>query len=527
MMRRTLPLFVTIVLVVAGLQTGAFGAATAAPVAPAASTIEWGRCADPSLRAEGARCAMLAVPLDYDDPTGPTIRIALSRVRHTVPDASYQGVMLVNPGGPGGSGLWWAALGQYVPDGAGDAYDWIGFDPRGVGASRPAISCNPNYFHGDRPPYVPTTQKLEDKWLARTEGYAAACGESAAELLPHMTTVDAVMDMESIRVALGVEQINYFGFSYGTYLGQVYATLYPGQIRRAVFDGTVDPTNVWYEANLLQDIGFDRNIRIWFAWLAEHRDVFRVGRTENAVARRFFGAQEALKEDPAGGVVGPAEWNDAFLYAAYYQSVWTWLGKVFSGWVNEQRVNRLIGAYEWADGPGDDNGYAVYSAVQCTDTQWPQDWETWETDNWAVHEQAPFATWNNAWYNAPCLFWPAPAGTATTVVGDETPVLMISETLDAATPYEGSLTVRSVFPNAVLIAEPGGITHAGSLYGNACVDDPIAAFLATGELPERLPGEGPDVECEPLPPPVPSSAAHASRPADLLEARLLPLVALR
>ena len=99
----------------------------------------------------------------------------------------------------------------------------------------------------------------------------------------------------------------------------------------------------------------------------------------------------------------------------------------------------LIAAYQWADGPGDDNLFAVYSAVQCTDVQWPQDWQTWLDDNWAVHEEAPFETWANAWFNAPCLFWGAPAGVPTTVVGDTTPVLMINETLDAATPYEGSL----------------------------------------------------------------------------------------
>jgi hypothetical protein len=95
-----------------------------------------------------------------------------------------------------------------------------------------------------------------------------------------------------------------------------------------------------------------------------------------------------------------------------------------------------------------------------------------------------------------------------TVVGDDTPALMISQTLDAATPYEGSLHVRSLFENAALIAEVGGITHAGSLGGNACVDDRIAAFLATGELPARLPGDTADVECEPLPHPRPRIPAR-------------------
>ena len=498
---------------------------SSATAASEVAAIDWARCADPSLHEAHARCAMLDVPLDYDDPSGPQIQLAISRVRHTVPEEEYQGVMLVNPGGPGGSGLWFAALGQYVPDHAGDAYDWIGFDPRGVGSSQPSLSCLPKYFHGDRPPYVPRTQELETKWLARSERYADACEANAPELLPHMSTIDTVQDMDTIRQALGVEQVNYFGVSYGTYLGQVYATLYPGKIRRAVFDATVDPRNVWYEANLLQDLGFDRNIHIWFEWLAEYRDIYQLGRTEEAVARRFYDEQRALDREPAAGVVGPDEWNDAFLYAAYGQWAWTYLGEVFSGWVHHDAVNKLIRAYEWADAPGNDNVFAVYNAVQCTDVQWPQDWETWREDNWAVYEQAPFVTWNNAWFNAPCLYWAAPASVPVAVTGDTTPVLLISETLDAATPYEGSLYVRSVFPNSVLIAEPGGTTHAGSFSGNACVDDRIAAFLATGELPARQPGGEADLECDPLPQPVPSSErGQAHRPDDALAARLIPFV---
>jgi pimeloyl-ACP methyl ester carboxylesterase len=526
-MRRTVAMLASVSLVAVGLAV----AATASPVvardrSPAvvasADQIVWTRCEDESLREAHARCAMLEVPLDYADPGGPTILIAISRIRHTVPDDEYQGVMLVNPGGPGGSGLGLVTLGQYVPDDADAFYDWIGFDPRGVGASEPSISCLPNYFHGDRPPYVPRRAEIEQRWLARSEQYADACEEDAAELLLHMSSMDSARDMESIRVALGEEQINYFGFSYGTYLGQVYATLFPGRIRRAVFDAVVDPRNVWYEANLQQDVAFDRNINIWFEWIAEHRDVYHLGKTGAAVSRLFYDEQRALRREPAGGVVGPSEWADAFLYAGYYQVLWTYLGDVFASWIHDGALRKLIGAYVFADGPGDDNGFAVYNAVQCTDVQWPLDWETWLEDNWAVHEEAPFYTWGNVWFNAPCLFWAAPAGVPTTVVGDSTPILLINETLDAATPYPGSLYVRSVFPNSVLVAEPGGTTHAGSLYGNVCVDDRIAAFLATGELPDRLPGEGPDLECEPLPPPEPDGDRFPSALDELLMARLLP-----
>ena len=269
--------------------------AAAAPKAPRAA-IAWGRCDDASLRKAGAKCAMLDVPLDYSNPGGTQIQIALSRVKHTTPIGQYQGVMLVNPGGPGGSGLGLATLGQYVPKNAGDAYDWIGFDPRGVGSSVPAISCIPDYFHGDRPPYVPVTKKLVTTWRTRSEHYANRCDANASALLQHMTTIDAAKDMDSIRQALGVAQINYFGFSYGTYLGQVYATLFPGNIRRAVFDANVDPRNVWYQANLNQDIAFQRNIEIWFRWVAKYNRTYHLGKTGAAVEKQYYAVARAHEE---------------------------------------------------------------------------------------------------------------------------------------------------------------------------------------------------------------------------------------
>ncbi|MFB3737779.1 MAG: alpha/beta fold hydrolase [Candidatus Velamenicoccus archaeovorus] len=528
-MRRPVAVLATVALIALGFQavasaspatTGRSGSATVASV----GTIAWGRCDDPSLRQAHARCAMLDVPLDHADPTGTQIQLALSRIKHTVPDDQYQGVMLVNPGGPGGSGLGLVTLGQYVPNGAGDAYDWIGFDPRGVGSSVPSLSCIPKYFHGDRPPYPPTSQTILDTWLSRSERYADACAANGAELLPHLTTIDAARDMDGIRQALGADQINYYGFSYGTYLGQVYATLFPGKLRRAVFDSNVDPRAVWYQANFDQDIAFQTNIEIWFDWVAQYRNVYHLGRTGNAVERRYYDVWAALKRHPAGGIVGPSEWDDIFLFAGYYQFLWTYLGGVFSDYVHHDAVKRLINAYRSFDGPGNDNGFAMYLATECTDAPWPTDVQTFLDDNAAVDEQAPFFTWGNAWFNAPCVFWSVPAGTPVTVTGDATPVLLIDETLDAATPFTGSLYVRSVFLNSVLLAEPGGTTHAGSLFGNECVDGAIADYLADGTLPPRQSGAGPDLECDPLPPPVPGALGAAGRPGPGLQARLVPVM---
>src|SRR4029453_13592843 len=130
----------------------------------------------------------------------------------------------------------------------------------------------------------------------------------------------------------------------------------------------------------------------------------------------------------------------------------------------------------------------------------------WTKDNWRVHRLAPFETWGNAWYNAPCLTWGAKAGTPVQVDGAKAPpILLVSETLDAATPYAGSLEVRKRFPRAALIEGVGGTTHSGSLFGNSCVDGAIAAYLTDGALPQRVKANTSDKKCPPLAPPSPSS----------------------
>src|SRR4029453_13960464 len=179
----------SLVAAVVGVVT-VVGVGSVASANPGAATgIAWGTCDDPGLASAGAQCGFLSVPLDYAHPGGATIQLAVSRIVHTTPDAQYQGVMLANPGGPGGSGLGMATLGQLVPNGVGNGYDWIGIDPRGVGSSVPAVSCQPAYFGAPRPPSVPSTPTVERIWLARTRAYDSACVTNGP-LLRHMTTVD-------------------------------------------------------------------------------------------------------------------------------------------------------------------------------------------------------------------------------------------------------------------------------------------------------------------------------------------------
>jgi len=516
------------VLAVAGVAAGtmvttsvAATAKTATSRATATASISWGSCSDPNLKQMHAQCGFLKVPLNYSHPNGAKISLAVSRIAHTSSAADYQGIILTNPGGPGGSGLNLNAFliqalqQEKLTNGAAAAgdYDWIGFDPRGVGSSKPALSCQPNYFSGDRPDYIPTSASLVQTWLKRSKAYAQACAKKNGALLANITTIDSARDMDSIRAALGQQQITYYGFSYGTYLGQVYSTLFGSHVRRIILDSNVDPRDVWYAANLNQDVAFNRNIKIWFAWLAKYHNVYHLGNTEQAVQKLFYSEEARLLKHPAGGEIGPDEWTDIFLEAGYYEQTWLQLGSALAGYIHNAKgaVKTLENLYVGTDSPGNDNEFAVYNAVQCTDVQWPLSWAKWARDNWRVYKEAPFETWDNAWFNAPCLYWPAKAGKPVHINGSKiSSALLIDETLDAATPFPGSLEVRKLFPNAVLLAEPGGTTHADSLSGDACVDNTIANYLALGQLPARQPGNGPDATCKPLPVPVPTSAHSAA-----------------
>ena len=164
----------------------------------------------------------------------------------------------------------------------------------------------------------------------------------------------------------------------------------------------------------------------------------------------------------------------------------------------------IVSLFKNLNSTGDDNGFAVYNAVQCSDAPWPRQWSTWKADNTRINAKHPFLTWGNAWFNAPCLYWHVQSHARPKINGAHTPsVLLIDETLDAATPYLGSLVVRQLFPNSSLIAEPGGTTHADSLSGDGCVDNAVATYLTSGKRPPRQRWNGPDFLCRPLPDPVP------------------------
>ncbi|MFE2234781.1 alpha/beta hydrolase [Streptomyces sp. NPDC059442] len=476
---------------------------TPRPIAP----LVWSGCATKAY--PKLECATLKVPLNHDDPAGRTVTLALSRIAHTAEES--QGPLLVNPGGPGGSGRTMAGfVAASLPAAVAAQYDVIGFDPRGVGRSEPALDCRPGHFAPVRPDSVPAGAEGERAGVERARAFANACGAKYADVLPYIDTVSTARDMDAIRDALGASRLNYLGYSYGTYLGAVYARLYPERVRRFALDSVVNPRGVWYEDNLAQDRAFDARHKAFTAWVARHDAAYRLGTDPAAVEAAWYRMRDALRKTPAGGKVGPGELEDTFLPGGYYNGYWPKLAEAFSAYVNDGDAAPLTTAYaQLAEtDASSDNGYSVYTSVQCRDAAWPRDWGVWRKDNWDVHAKAPFATWNNAWYNAPCAFWPVDSLTPPDVTNDEvSPILILQATEDAATPYEGGVELHRMVRGSSLVIEQGGPNHGVTLSGNACLDKHLATYLSTGRVPRGDAGSEADAVCETLPDPRPAKTA--------------------
>jgi pimeloyl-ACP methyl ester carboxylesterase len=512
-MKRVLPVVAATaaaVLAIAGCTSGSSSPGSSTGATSAAAALSWHSCTQ-----QGASmlCANLQVPLDYSRPDGRKITLALSEVPATAPPGKRQGVLLVNPGGPGGAGL---SLAAFVAEGLDPSvaadYTIVGFDTRGVGASVPSLSCDPSFFSRARPDYIPTSAAEEQQNIDRAKTYAADCEKKYGWLLPYMTTENIARDMNSIRVALGQKQINYFAYSYGTYIGQVFATLFPHQLRRMVLDSTVDPEGVWWQDNLDQDYAFQGRQEAFFAWMAKYNSVYNLGSTAAAVSASWYRARAELEAHPIPGpngqpLIGPDEFDDTMLIGGYDNAYWPGLAAALAAYLNNHSTSQLTAQYE-QEGTQSANEFAVYNAVECADVSWPRNWATWNTDTKQVYATAPFEAWDNAWFNAACAFWPVKGPSKPLQIkGAGLPgILMLQGTLDPATPYAGAQVAHSLLPSARMVVVEGGGNHGQSLSDppNTCVDGYLNRYLATGALPQH-PGMV-NATCPPVPDPTPNSA---------------------
>ncbi|MDG9728635.1 alpha/beta hydrolase [Streptomyces sp. DH41] len=503
------------------------GTAVAAERA-AADGIDFGRCPEAEDLPGSMRCGTVAVPLDYAHPDGKRILLTVSRVRatHKDPDDSGrevpgQGALLYNPGGPGASGLHFPLVGM-VPEWKriAAAYDLVGYAPRGVAPSAPLSCQDPGeFFEGPRPAPTQPSDAYKKERAAEAEAYARGCAERTGDALRHYHSLNNARDLEVVRAALGERRLTFMGASYGTYLGALYAELFPSRVRRMVFDSVVnpDPERVWYRNNLDQSEAFEDRWTDFKVWMAGHDAVYGLGDTAAKVQHSYEKASARLAAEPAGGTVGPAQLQGAFLRAGYYDDYWPHRAEALSAYLkgDPQPLIDQAGTRTEEGAAGAENSSAVYTAVECNDAPWPTDFAVWDRDNTRLARRAPFETWDNVWTNLPCAFWQAPRQTPLDVrtgPGELPPTLILAAERDAATPYGGALELRGRLSGSVLVTERDAGTHGVAAGPNACVNGHLEAYLLDGRLPAR------DASCAPRPAPEPRSApepraGRAAKPA--------------
>ncbi|MCX9189982.1 alpha/beta hydrolase [Carbonactinospora thermoautotrophica] len=501
--------FIVLVAVVGTLLALAFGALGAGftPTSPARSAPAadpfirvnaqgpaWGPC---PLSAGGdprVECADVRVPLDHARPDGATIRIKVSRLRASDPDRRI-GVLLLNPGGPGGSGLWLpAALAEYAPQ-LHERFDLIGFDPRFVGESTP-ITCGLEPAEQNWPRYSGRDGFAADARAA--EEFAAKCQRVSGDLFPHLNTEYAARDMDVIRSALGEQRISYLGWSYGTNLGAVYAQLFPERADRFVLDSVVHPGWVWREQLRRSGRGFEAALNQWATWTARSEDRYGLGSTAAAVRKTYDALVAELERDPVETDAGPVDgdllraWTLVQLYSdRTYPLVAGLVAELRSGTVDPDHAAELADLGT-GDGAADDNRTAAYWGVLCEDVVWPRDLLRYAQEaKWDAIRYPFFGA--EASNITPCAFWPDNRiRRPVPITGNRTPgVLLVQAAGDPVTPFEGTLAMRRrLATNVRLVTLVDAYAHqVFAAYGNPCVDRAVTEYLLTGRLPHT------DVTC--------------------------------
>ena len=459
-------------------------------------TIDWTECGDQT------DCGEVTVPLDWADPSGDTITVALSR--HHASGNSH-GSLLLNPGGPGGSGF------DYVRDYAQylvtpevlESFDLIGFDPRGVNHSTPVV-CYTDPADQDKLLYGTYSDPYgSEGWLdeltQREADWAAACLENTGPLLGHIDAGSVARDMDVMRAVLGDAKINYLGFSYGTYLGTMYAELFPEKVGRMVLDGAVDPTVSDLDALATQMAGFDNALRAYMDWCLSDECPF-AGSAESALAdaRQLMAGVDGRNLVASDGrALDSATVGTAVAQDLYSDSLWPNLTRVFTGLQNGDANPAFAEADSYngraADGSYPDNGSDIYFTVTCLEGDLGTDGVDPIEGVDEIAQAAPLvgsilAYDDYAVLDAACTQWPVPFVTPPTEFDAKgaDPIIVIGTSNDPATPYANAVSLSKQLSSGVLISYEG---EGHTIYGQGvpCVDTAVDDYLIRGKVPATDP----------------------------------------
>ncbi|MGV1007641.1 MAG: alpha/beta hydrolase [Dermatophilaceae bacterium] len=479
--------------------TGSAGAATQSPqTAPAGQeglarfygqSLRWSSCS-------GGQCAKLTVPVDYANPSGPTIELALLKVPAS--DSGQRvGSLVVNPGGPGASGVEYArGASHVVSPPVRRQYDIVGFDPRGVGASAP-LDClsdqDLDQFLGMDP--TPDTAGEAQAFLAEAKKLADGCARGGGALLAHLSTEEVARDMDVLRAALGESQLNYLGKSYGTYIGSTYADLFAKNVGRFVLDGVVAPDLTSAELSEGQARGFELATRAYMATCVKNPSCPAGSSVDEGMQwlRDFLKGVDSqplrVTSDARVTQLGEGWATMGIGYAMYAQQLWPSLTSALRDAKNGDGTALMELADQYADrsasGAYADNLMEVIYAVNCLDKPDTADLTAVQKNADAFAQVAP--TWGRmlAWGSVPCGVWPVQSGRTpkTVSAAGSNPIVVVGTTRDPATIYEWSVRLRKQLSNAALITYDGD-GHTAYRRSNSCVDNAIDDYYLNGDVPK-------------------------------------------
>ncbi len=489
-------------LVVAVAVGGPAGLAESAPGAgqTAASTPTWGSCdrliEDAYLPT--AQCTAIPVPIDDANPTGPQAHLAIIKIPA---QGTRVGSLLINPGGPGASAVDAVVSLADKIDGTaiGDHFDLVGFDPRGVGYSTPQLRCRTDaeFDAWRREPMVdfsPAGVAQIEQWNRKL---AADClNRMGKAFLAGVGTASAAKDMDAVRQALGEEQINYLGFSYGTELGTAYVERFPNRVRAMVLDGAIDPTKDPVQAVVEQMAGFQVAFTDYAADCAKSPSC-PLGTDPAQWVNRYHQlvnplvTKPGLTSDPRG--LSYADAITGTVNALYTPQYWKYLTRGLVGLqrgTDAEDLLMLADDYQGRDGDGRyNNGQDAFSAIRCVDGPTSADPAVWAEADRQSRVRAPFLAYGDFTGFAPrdlCAFWPVPP---TSVPHTASPapagsVVVVSTTHDPATPYQAGVDLAKQLRAPLITYD--GTQHTVVLQGNSCVDNTVTRYLVDRVVPGNV-----------------------------------------
>ncbi|MEH6376740.1 alpha/beta hydrolase [Streptomyces sp. KLMMK] len=461
--------------------------------------LRWTACSAPTA-AQGSdgkapgkawECAKLPVPLDYAEPDGEKIELALIRTKARDKDKRL-GSLVFNFGGPGGSGV--ATLPGLATsyEKLRERYDLVSFDPRGVGESA-GVRClsDKETDAASQIDGTPDDAAEERTALAANKAYVDACAKNSAKVLPHVGTLSAARDMDRLRAALGDDKLNYFGISYGTELGGVYAHAFPGNVGRAVLDAVVDPSQDPVQGNLGQAKGFQLALDNYLKDCVSSAQAARCPTQERIVSLlKKLDAQPLPTRQ--GRKLTQDEAVNGIASALYSKDTWKFLTQGLQEAMNKGSGDTLLLLYDLLTGRGTDGRYSnlgpANRAISCADARQRYTADDVKGRLADFRAASPVFGESAAWSLLGCTGWPVEGKWKTIDVSAQgsAPIVVIGNTGDPATPYAGAHRMAEGLGKDVAVEVTyKGEGHGAYNSGNACMVRTVNDYLLEGKTPAR------------------------------------------